>query len=240
VVAEPTRRTPAADLFASLDAIRDAHDPTASAQSKREWSGWLRKLAAMLVINDDLERSVVSWHREHFSDLIGLVTIQKWCQADGWLRQREERIAKFREAVERQIGTDNVRAFVDDLRRLDALHTDVADKLAGKGNTIKRLVPEDGKMVERSVDVIPATFDKRSEAIAALVSLDRRRDEKRKGVLGGLPSALGTGAAPGGVTVSTTITLSPAVARAMARAKLVAERGEVEGVTAPEEGEDDE
>lgn len=240
VVAIPSSLTPPADLVATLAAIRDANDPTATPQSKRAWSAWLRRVCGLLVIGDDLERSVVQWHREHFSDLISLVSFQKWATADGWLRQREERLSKFREAVERQIGTENVRAFVDDLRKLDALHADLGEKLSGRGNTItEHYTKEDGTKGERVYDIVPRAFEKRAEAVTALVALDRRRDEKRKGVLGGLPAALGTGAGNPQVTVTTTISLSPHVARAMARAKLVAERDEVEGKDA-DEGDDEE
>lgn len=230
VVPVVTARTKAPDLIAALDSLRASRDPNATAQSKREWAKWLRRICGLLFIADDMERSVVGWHREIADDLIGVDQFQRWATADGWLKAREERLVKFREAVERQIGTDNVRTFVRDLEKLDELHEDVAGKLAGRGNKLEvEYVNDEGKLCKRFVEVVPTTFEKRSEAVKALVELDRRRDEKRKGVLGGLPTALGTGAGPREFTVTTTLTLSPGVARAMARAKLVAERDEIEG-----------
>jgi hypothetical protein len=222
-------------IAATLDVLRESARGPGSHQSKREWSNWIRRVAAQVVINDDIERSVVHWWRESFSDLVEQSTFCKWAVSDRWLAQRQERLEKFREAVERQIGTDNVRAFVEDLRKLDAIHTDLAQKIQGDGNAFE-VVDADSK--KRTLVVVPTQFEKRSEAITALVALDRRRDDKRKGVLGGLPAALGTG---GGELqpVAVNLGLSPAVARAMAKAKMLAERAETAQVEEGGEHDDE-
>lgn len=236
-----------ADLPGRLEALRAERDPDATPQERRSWSARLRLIAGLLVVNDDLARSVVQWHAEHFHDLIAVDTFQRWSAEDKWLSKREERQERIREEIERQIGTATVRSFLDDLKKLDVLHEDIADAIVGRRNIVRQSYtdPKTGEVKMRDVEVVPLAFEKRSEAVQALVALDRRRDEKRKGVLGGLPAALGSGVGGQGqqVTVTASITISPQVARAMARAKLIAERAEVEGggasVVEPEEDDEE-
>lgn len=231
------------DLPSRLEVLRDEFDPTATPQQRRGWSARLRLIAGMLVAHDDLMRTVVQWHTDHFSDLISLSAFQRWSIEDRWLQKRGDRQQRIREEIERQIGTENVRSFIADLKKLDVLHDDISGALTGERNVVvQEYTDEKGVVHKREIQVVPVGFEKRSEAVRALVDLDRRRDEKRKGVLGGLPAALGTGSVEpgGGNVVNVTVQISPNVARAMARAKLIAERGEIEGGAPPEDNDDDE
>jgi hypothetical protein len=220
------------ELPKRFEALKAEFDPALGPQQRRSWLIRLRLLAEMLVVNDDEDRPIVEWWRDHFSEYVNQARFSLWASKGGWLRAREDRKQRFREQVEQQIGTDNVRKFLEDLKKLDVLHDEVTDRLAGKGNRVTQdYVDDAGKKRTRTVPIVPETFEKRSEAFSVLVALDRRRDEKRKGVLGGLPSAFGTAGNGTEVTISATLTLSPNVARAMAQAKMRAERDEIEGVS---------
>jgi hypothetical protein len=175
--------------------------------SKREWTKGLRELAAQVFVSDREQRPV-AWHARQLADLVSPKTVEVWSARDRWLDRRAAFLEKVRAAVLNEIGVAYAAEYIDDLRQLDALYGRLAGALLAG---------------ERGAPTVPPTFTSRAEAMRCLLALDQRRDEKRR-ALGQLvrppaepPPALEEPA------------LIPArVARAMAHARLRAERDAVE------------
>jgi hypothetical protein len=161
-----------------------------------------------------------------------------WAKKDKWLEKREEFFAHVRDELLREVGAQHVHQWVEDLKGLDVLHGSLERQLKGEENEYEYdVVDEKGNVRRVKTAIVPPVFGSRGDAVRSFVLLDRQRDEKRKNVLAGLPVAVGaTNAVEAPVEV---LVLTPAVARAMARAKLLAERSEVEGGAASAAGEDE-
>lgn len=194
------RRSPAQALR-SLRASIDATDPPAK---KRAWTGALREIAGEAFVADRARRSVTWWATEMLGDLVAKKTVERWAQEDGWIARRERVLEAMREEVLRGIATEHAQLLLRDLRALDVIHEELVEKLSGVD----------------AAGAVPTAFTSRAEAFRALVALDRRRDEKRRLIVDAMPQVEPPAARP----PQEVLQLRPEVARAMAHARIRAER----------------
>lgn len=199
------RRRSAADALHVLRASIDASLPPAK---KRAWTGALREIAGEAFVADREKRTVSWWATEMLGDLVAKKTVERWAQEDGWIARRERMTEVMREEVLHGIATEHARLLLRDLRALDELHEELVGQLSGLD----------------AGGAVPPSFTSRAEAMRALVALDRRRDEKRRLIVDASPPT----PAPAPVFSPEVRPLAPEVARAMAHARIRAEREVVE------------
>jgi hypothetical protein len=198
------RSSPMHPTPTALDNLR-AHVAASGDVPKRQWTDGLRALVAQAFITDREQRAR-AWHAAQVADLVSAKTVQAWSSKDGWLEKRSDFQRRICDDVLKQLGADHVRHYVADLVGLDELYRRVAATLLG--------------VAEAGDREVPTAFGSRAEAIRCLLLLDARRDEKRRLLErhqpAVSPSAPATPSAP----------IPPHVARAMAHARLLAERGD--------------
>lgn len=193
----------------------------------------LRRLAGAHYITSENKLSVYEvW--EAFGKDIGIVesTFQHWSILDSWISRRDEYWNTVEARVLHKKAGELVAQLTKDLETLDAVFTTVGSQIqGGAANSIETVVLDENKQPVldkngrprmRVIDAVPKVFDSRGDAIRSMVAVDRRRDEKRRNILGGLPLAIGTGGTHP-LDVDELPSISPSVARAMARAALMAE-----------------
>lgn len=185
----------------------------------------LRQQAKIAYTTDAQSRGIRWWWTTYYSADVSESAFNRWSSEDHW----EEGRRAFWQAVESKVATQiadaNANQFIADLKGLDTMFNTMVDQING-GAANMVVIGKDDKDQPIKATAVPVAFDKRGDAIRALTALDKRRDEKRKGVMGALP-ATGMGGSGGLPSDEVEMPqLTSKVARAMARARLLTEREE--------------
>lgn len=150
----------------------------------------------------------------------------RWSSEDHWEDGRNKFWEQVEERLSSKIAEQNVQQFMKDLEGLDKAYAELTRQVLDPAANVIVVGKDKDTGKDIKAVVVPLTFESRGDAFRTLALLDRRRDEKRKSVLGGLP-AMGTGGVGGGDDDGVPLPqLSPKAVKAMARAKLLAEREE--------------
>lgn len=187
----------------------------------------------------DPEKPTLTWFAEHIAKPHGVsrTTCETWCGGDNWMMRREEYWRRVEQKLLAEIATVQIRQWSKDLEMLDGMYEQLGSQLAGKGNEIE-LDDEGGEATDddkakgaaaahpprkRKALIVPPLFARRVEAVRSLVEIDKRRDEKRRSVIGGLPMAV-SGTAGAEIEEDALPSLTPHEARAWAHAKMLQDR----------------
>jgi len=182
----------------------------------------MRHTAGLRFIFDREKRTVGWWWTNHYSKAIALVRFKSWSSQDKWIARRQEQWREIEAVAARNLASAHVRVLQKDLEALDQIQGSLASALVGNG---LQEIEINGK--KEKVLIVPHGFESRAEALRVLTLLDKRRDEKRREVMGGLPAG-GTGMEASAEDSELIPGVSPKVAEALARAYLQATAEEQE------------
>lgn len=102
---------------------------TLTPPSQQQTMQWLRFSAGLYYTTDFQGTTVEKMAKHPIYGAVKLTTLRTWCAEDRWVTRRSQNLERWREAIERKIASEIVKARQDQLERLRAIFDKTAKKL---------------------------------------------------------------------------------------------------------------
>lgn len=157
---------------------------------------WLRRLACVEYVTSERGISIRDMIRNPmYGDQISVVTLERWCAEDQWVKQREEYFEKLKDDLKKKIGSSIVQTRMKQLNEIQVMREEIRERLkplfddegnlvlAGpKMNSYEGMVTAYTRLMEMEIKlqdmiaekVVPERFGgTRNDGVRAMPQLDR-------------------------------------------------------------------